>query len=78
LLADDRAQKACLADAVASQDASDLAQFRAERHAPQGLGRSIVQIYVVDFEHQRTTAIADEFNIASLLLKASWQPQSTD
>ena len=52
VLADDRAQQAGLADAVAAEHAGDLAGLRLERHGAQRLRGAVVQIDRVDLEHQ--------------------------
>jgi hypothetical protein len=49
LLADDRAQQAGLADAVAAEHAGHLADLGLERHAAQRLRGAVIEIDVVDF-----------------------------
>ena len=51
MLADDRAQQAGLADAVAAEHAGDLARLGLQRDAAQGLRGAVVQIDVVDVQH---------------------------
>ncbi len=51
LLADERAQQAGLADAVAAQHASDLAGLGLERDASQRLRGAVMKVDAVDFEH---------------------------
>ncbi len=43
-MADDGAQQAGLADAVAAEDAGDLARLGAQRDAPQRLRRAVVEV----------------------------------
>jgi hypothetical protein len=51
VLADQCAQQAGLADAVAAEYASDFAGLRLQRNAAQSLGRAVLEADVFDFEH---------------------------
>ena len=51
MLADDGAQQAGFADAVAAEDAGDLADLGVERNAAERLRRAVMEVDVFYFEH---------------------------